>query len=232
MDNYIVEFENLLSKVEWGRDQHGTIAAFKEGLVEGLLGACIRRCPHPITLSDWEDTARDEEQSFYQLKFDLAEARRHRTGRRLGDMARDASKSKKPAYNVDPCPYDPMQLDVAWIQKLTDEEHQKLLKEKKCFYCKKLGHMFANCKERPKTKDKGKGRMKRCHPGPRVYAASATSEPEEESEEEEEAEKDKKAKDVPPAYTKKNLMTAIKKLSIDEREDLMETMALESDQDF
>jgi hypothetical protein len=203
VDNYIVEFENLLSKVEWGRDQHGTIAAFK-----------------------------DEEQSFYQLKFDLAEARRHRTGRRLGDMARDASKSKKPAYNVDPCPYDPMQLDVAWIQKLTDEEHQKLLKEKKCFYCKKLGHMFANCKERPKTKDKGKGRMKRCHPGPRVCAASATSEPEEESEEEEEAEKDKKAKDVPPAYTKKNLMTAIKKLSIDEREDLMETMALESDQDF
>jgi hypothetical protein len=42
VDNYIVEFENLLSKAEWGRDQHGTITAFKEGLIEGLLGACIR----------------------------------------------------------------------------------------------------------------------------------------------------------------------------------------------
>jgi hypothetical protein len=185
-----------------------------------------------VTLSDWEDAARDEEQSFYQLISDLAEARRHRTGRYLGDMAQDASKSKKPAHDVDPCPYDPMQLDATWIQKLTDEECQKLLKEKKCFYCKKMGHMFANCKERPKTKGKGKGRMKRCRPGPQACAASTTSDPEEESEEEEEAEKDKKAKDAPPAYTKKNLITAIKKLSIDKREDLMETMALESDQDF
>ena len=108
VDGYIVEFENLLSKAEWGRDQHGTIAAFQEALVEGLLGACIRRHPCPITLSDWEDAARDKEQSFYQLKFNLAEARRHRTGRCLGDMAWDASKSKKPAYDVDPCPYDPM----------------------------------------------------------------------------------------------------------------------------
>jgi hypothetical protein len=74
-------------------------------------------------LSDWEDVARDEEQSFYQLKFDLVEAKKHRSGRRLGDMARDASKSKKLAYDVDPRPYDPMQLNAAWIQKLTDEEH-------------------------------------------------------------------------------------------------------------
>jgi hypothetical protein len=51
-------------------------------------------------------------------------------------------------------------------------------------------------------------------------------------EEEEELEKKDKAKDVPSAYTKKNLMTAIKKLSIDKREDLMKTMALNSDQDF
>jgi Retrotransposon gag protein len=115
VDDYIVEFENLLSKAEWGRDQHSTIATFKEGLVEGLLRACIRQQPHPITLSDWEDAARDEEQSFYQLKFNLAKARRCRMGRCLGDMAQDASKSKKPAYDVDPHPYDPMQLDAAWI---------------------------------------------------------------------------------------------------------------------
>jgi hypothetical protein len=92
--------------------------------------------------------------------------------------------------------------------------------------------MFANCKKRPKSKGKGKGKMKRCYLGPRACAASATSDPEEESKEEEEPGKKDKAKDVPPAYMKKNLMTAIKKLSVDEREDLMETMALNSDQDF
>jgi hypothetical protein len=214
VDNYIVEFKNLLSKAEWGRDQHGTIATFKEGLIEGLLRACIRRRPCPVTLSDWEDIASNEEQSFYRLKFDLAEAKKHRSGRHLGDMAQDTSKSKKPVYGVDPRPLNPMQLDAAKTQKLTNEECQKLIQEKKCFYCKKTGHMFADCKERPKSKGKGKGRMKRHHIGPRACTANATSDPKEGSDEEEE-EKDK-AKDVPPAYMKKNLMTAIKKLSINE----------------
>jgi hypothetical protein len=117
-------------------------------------------------LSDWEDAARDEEQSFYQLKFDLAEAKKHRSDRHLGDMAQDTSKSKKPAYDVDPHPYDPMQLDAAKMQRLTDEECLKLIQEKKCFYCKEKGHMFANCKKRPKNKGKEKGRMRKRHPGP------------------------------------------------------------------
>jgi len=41
-DDYIVQFENLLSKAEWGRDHHGTIAGFKEGLFELLLVQCIK----------------------------------------------------------------------------------------------------------------------------------------------------------------------------------------------
>jgi len=41
-DDYIVQFENLLSKAEWGCDHHGTIAAFKEGLFEPLLVQCIK----------------------------------------------------------------------------------------------------------------------------------------------------------------------------------------------
>jgi hypothetical protein len=125
VDDYIVEFETLLSKVEWGWDQHGTIATFKEGLIEGLLRACIRHHPCPVTLTDWEDAARDKKQSFYQLKFDLAEAKKHRSGRHLGDMAWDASKSKKPAYDTDPYPYVPMQLDAAKTQTLDLSKHLK-----------------------------------------------------------------------------------------------------------
>jgi hypothetical protein len=41
-DDYIVSFENLLVKAGWTRDAHGTIAAFKEGLYEPLLTACIK----------------------------------------------------------------------------------------------------------------------------------------------------------------------------------------------
>jgi len=41
-NDYIVQFENLLNKAGWGRNQHGTIAAFKEGLFEPLLVQCIK----------------------------------------------------------------------------------------------------------------------------------------------------------------------------------------------
>jgi len=64
-DDYIVQFENLLNKAGWGRDQHGMIAAFKEGLFKPLLVQCIKRQPKPITLTEWMDVVRDEEQSFY-----------------------------------------------------------------------------------------------------------------------------------------------------------------------
>jgi len=42
-DDYIVQFENLLSKAGWGHDQHETISAFKEGLFEPLLVQCIKQ---------------------------------------------------------------------------------------------------------------------------------------------------------------------------------------------
>jgi hypothetical protein len=41
------------------------IAAFKEGLVEGLLVTYIRHHPAPVTPMEWKDVVRDEEQSYY-----------------------------------------------------------------------------------------------------------------------------------------------------------------------
>jgi hypothetical protein len=100
--------------------------------------------------------ARDEEQSFYQLKFNLAEAKKHRSGRCLGDMAQDTSKSKKPTYNTNPHPYDPMQLDAAKTQRLTDKECLKLIQEKKCFYCKETATCTEIARRGPRVKAKAK----------------------------------------------------------------------------
>jgi len=53
-----------------------------------------------------------------------------------------------------------------------------------------------------------------------------------EEEEEEEEEETSKKMDAPPAYSKKNLMAAIKKLSMEDCNDLLDTVALDFDQDF
>jgi len=158
-DNYIVQFENLLNKAGWGRDQHGTTAAFKEGLFESLLVQCIKQQPKPVTLTEWMDVVRDKEQSFYQMKFNLTEAKRHRGGKHLKDLAQDAKKQgKKPSTDVDPHPYYPMQLDAAKMQRMSEEEHKKLIATGKCFGCKQTGYLYRDCEERPKCKGKGKQR--------------------------------------------------------------------------
>jgi len=94
-------------------------------------------------LTEWMDVVRDEEQSFYQMKFDLAKAKRHRGGRRLEDLAQDAGKhGRKPTTDVDPHPYDPMQLDAAKMQRMSDGEHLKLVAAGRCFGCKNTGHLY------------------------------------------------------------------------------------------
>jgi len=52
------------------------------------------------------------------------------------------------------------------------------------------------------------------------------------SDEEEEEEEASKETDVPPAYSRKSLMAAIKKLSMEDCDDLLDTVALDFDQDF
>jgi len=60
VDDYIATFENLLGKTEWRHDDFSTIETFKEGLILLLLKDCLKHCPPPRTLTDWEDAVRDK----------------------------------------------------------------------------------------------------------------------------------------------------------------------------
>ena len=115
------------------------------------------------------DVARDKEQSFYQMKFDLAEAKQHRGGKHLEDLAQDAKKQgRKPSTDMDPCPYYPMQLDTAKTQRMSDEERQELIKAGKCFCCKKTRHRYWKCPERPARQGKNRQETQQPRPKPRA----------------------------------------------------------------
>jgi len=130
---------------------------------------CIKRRPKVITLTEWMDAARDEEQSFYQLKFDLQEAKKHRKGNQLEDLAQDAkAKGRKPTTDVDPCPYHPMQLDAVKMQRMSNEECQKLIKAGKCFGCKETGHRYWKCPKRPTHQGENRQETPAPRPKPRV----------------------------------------------------------------
>jgi hypothetical protein len=116
-----------------------------------------------------------------------------------------------------------MQIDVT---RLSDQEQQKLLRQKACFQCKKTGHFSKDCPSKPKNpKGKQKGLLR-----PRPYARMAkTGEGEESSDKKDQTEE---VNNSPPAYAKKDLMAAIKKMKIEDYKELLDKCALDLDQDF
>src|SRR6267142_4898594 len=116
---------------------------------------------------------------------------------------------------------------------MSEEERKKLIAAGKCFGCKQTGHLYRDCEERPKHKGKGKQRTPRVRPKPRARIAEASASIKEvSSDSEEEGTQTSKKVDTPPAYSKKDLMAAIKKLSMEDRDDLLDSAALDFDQDF
>jgi hypothetical protein len=140
-------------------------------------------------------------------------------------MTQDAKGNrKKLRQDIDTRPYVPMQIDAT---RLSDQEHQKLLRQKACFQCKKTGHFSKDCPSKPKNP---KGKQKEAsRPRPCARMAKTGEEGEESSNKEDQTEE---VNDSHPAYAKKDLMAAIKKMKIEDHEELLDQYALDSDQDF
>jgi Retrotransposon gag protein/Zinc knuckle len=228
VEDYINVFQSLLRRSGWTTTDNGTIEAFREGLLPGLLTACHNRSIKPQTLEEWYEAARIEEKSYYALQADLKQSQaRHKGGgfSRLGEMSRDVrTQQRKPREDVDPRPYVSMQVDAA---RMSDKECQKLFKERACFRCKKTGHFSKDCLLKLKGGFKGKQRAP-VRSRPCVRAADTG----EEGDDKGERSPNKETKDLPPAYAKRDLMAAIKKMKIEDCEELLDQCALDLDQDF
>jgi hypothetical protein len=115
--------------------------------------------------------------------------------------------------------------------KLSDEEHTHLMKEGRCFRCRKLGHMSQACPE--KGKDKGKS-SEQPHSSqgqyvkdkPKVRAAVINKD---EEDQHSEAETTNTSTTAPPSYTKKDVLQYIRGMSIEDRETLYEEMSAQVD---
>jgi hypothetical protein len=113
--------------------------------------------------------------------------------------------------------------------KLTDEECTKLMKEGRCFRCRKLGHMSRACPD--KGKDKGRT-QERPHSSqgqyvkdkPKVRAAVINEDEEEEQHSEAET-----STTAPPSYTKKDVLQYIRGMTIEDRENLYEELSAKAD---
>jgi hypothetical protein len=117
---------------------------------------------------------------------------------------------------------------IRTTRKLSDEEHTRLMKEGKCFCCRKLGHMSRACPEKGRDKGKNPDRPRSSQgqytkDKPKVCAVVIN---EDEEDQHSEAET---ATTAPPSYTKKDILQYIRGMSIEDCETLYEEMSAQAD---
>jgi hypothetical protein len=169
LEDYIADFNALISELQWAQDHPGTVRAFQQGLRAGLLQAIYRQRPWPdeANLLAWQNAAREEETRNQKIRQNVGYGRKDRSvresryqmlrsdGRPMSSntnwTARNGRKARDP---------DAMDVDVAetsqaeansTFKKLSNEERKRLQSEGRCFLCKKQGHMARNCPNKGKS---------------------------------------------------------------------------------
>ena len=158
LDGYIARFESLLRKAGRDRLEAANVDIFKQGLKTWLFQMIMRRRPLPLTLDEWQWTARDEFSANAIIKVTIGGGRAKggfSTRQNYYAMLNNAPKTSEQKPR-DP---DAMDVDTMQISKLSKEERDKLRKERKCFNCKRKGHLVKDCQkkssESAEQKDKG-----------------------------------------------------------------------------
>jgi hypothetical protein len=225
VDSSITLFKRLIREAGWGPDAEGTIKLFQDILPVGLHRVIRQRETLPATMEEWYDATRKTVQRWQDLNNNIGPK---------GGPGHISTRANRMRSYQKPSPLkrqkDPNAMDIDAIRtmgKLTDEEHTKLMKEGRCFRCRKLGHMSRACP------DKGKGKIPdrpRSSQGqytkekPKVRATVINEDKEEEQHSEAET-----STTAPPSYTKKDVLQYIRGMTIEDRENLYEELSAKAD---
>jgi hypothetical protein len=222
IDDYIIEFNNLCSRLEFDRKSPLLIDKFCDGLSKGIHSKILQLDIWPETLEEWQETAR----RMMQRNTIMREWVGGRGNWNLSTKAarwKEALEGNNKGACQKPKDDDKMQIDLALVEprktqfygfgprleKLTPELRQQLIRERKCFRCRQNGHMAND---------------ERCG----LYNAKAQTEKQERIRQREEASQN------PPAYARatdapvqkpptiEDLVTQIKNLSHEDSDKLLE----------
>jgi hypothetical protein len=151
LDNYIAKFETLLRKAWWERNTQGAVDLFKQGLKLNLHHRILRRETLPQTLDNWIHATRLEAEWMALIKATLGpmgsgNITTHQNHLRAAQNPTKTGGTRKKDLNT--MEVDTIHTNAPHTNRLSDEERQWLLKEGRCFNCKKLGHMMHTCPDK------------------------------------------------------------------------------------
>jgi Ty3 transposon capsid-like protein/Zinc knuckle len=143
INEHIAKFKMLAAKSKIDTTNFLTIELFKETLPWGLTLQLMKLETPLKTIADWYEWAAELDHKHAKINQAIERTR--------GTGGKDKTPQKK--YYFPRQEHDPNAMDV---DRLTIEERDKLLKEGKCFKCRKTGHQANKCPEEDNNKKKGK----------------------------------------------------------------------------
>ena len=228
VDTSITLFKRLIREAGWGPDAEGTIKLFQDILPVGLHRTIRQRETLPATLDEWYDATRKTVQRWQDLNDNIGPKGGPGHISTRANRMRGYQKAPPPKRQRDP---DAMDVDaIRTTGKLSDEERTHLMKEGRCFRCRKLGHMSQACPEKGKGKSSDRPRSSQgqyIKDKPKVRAAVINED--EEEEQHSEAETAQTSTTAPPSYTKKDVLQYIRGMSIEDHKTLYKEMSAQAD---
>ena len=217
-DAYINKFIELAEAAQWGLDALGTIRLFRDGLPLNLHRAIYQYYrPLPCTMQQWFDATREEVRRYKDMVISLGQ----KGGKGTSSTRQNRLKALQLATERKPKDPNAMDVDVIKSKKLLDEERAKLLKERRCFRCKKMGHLSRNCPDKGKKDKEEKDSKPRNNSRQFTKPKAHTATIEEETSDKEEEDK----KEPPPSYTNKGILEYMRTMKLADREEFFEHLA-------